>query len=59
MMDNLNNTRKIENRSKQPNQDSLTWLTSSSNQNPQAELKVSAEAWRQKRHHHHPALGTT
>jgi hypothetical protein len=26
-----NDTRKMENRSKQPNQDSLTWLTSSSN----------------------------
>jgi hypothetical protein len=25
---------------------------------PQAELKVSAQAWRQKRHHHHPAPGT-
>jgi hypothetical protein len=30
-MDNLNDTRKMENRSKQPNQDSLTWPTSSSN----------------------------
>jgi hypothetical protein len=24
---------------------------------PQVELKVSTEAWQQKRHHHHPMLG--